>query len=286
MRRELARNAEHATERARRIAAALRWAGGVPDVVTPALGRVGAVVTSVTAQAEPLAGALLDDLAVEHQLADRARYLRALATSAGNTSVVRLADRLIAAHDETIAWLTTVLAEEALGGPAALRATPLQAVTGTAARVAAAPVRLSAAGVNRAVASVGRTRTQVADAAQDLTDRAGVLAGDVAKTATAARDAGLGKAEELARRDGSPDLVDTVHQARAATGSLQAHELRIANYDELNATAAAEAVSNLDKPAELRAVLGYEETHKSRRSVITAVTNRITSLAQDATGTR
>lgn len=33
-------------------------------------------------------------------------------------------------HTAIVEWISTVLAEEALGGPAALRATPLQRATG------------------------------------------------------------------------------------------------------------------------------------------------------------
>ena len=66
VRRELAQNADHATTRARLIAATLRDLGGVPDVVAPALGRLTALVKTVLEQAEPLDGALLEDLALEH----------------------------------------------------------------------------------------------------------------------------------------------------------------------------------------------------------------------------
>ena len=59
----------------------------------------------------------------------------------GNADIEKLADRLIVAHTATVEWLTTVLAEDALGGPAALQRTPIQAATGVAVKLVNAPVR-------------------------------------------------------------------------------------------------------------------------------------------------
>jgi hypothetical protein len=53
----------------------------------------------------------------------RARYLKALAEAARRTDVRAVAERLQTAHSATVEWISTVLAEEALGGPAALRRT-------------------------------------------------------------------------------------------------------------------------------------------------------------------
>ncbi len=281
---ELARNADNARARARAIEVALRELGGVPDVLTPALGRVGSLVKTVAEAPKPLAGALLDDLTLEHQLADRARYLKALATAAGATRVVALADRLITAHDATVEWLTTVLAEDALGGPTALRATPLQAVTATTARVIGGPARWSAAGVNRAVAAVRGTRGRVAEATGELAERGAQVTGEVIDTLTASRDAGLAKAEELARRDGADDRVDALHATRVATGSLDANELPITGYDELSVSDAVTAVKELEDSTDVRAVLGYEEAHKNRRSVVSATQAQLASIAKEVVG--
>src|SRR4051794_23188815 len=95
VRRELEQNARNAEERAEALQDALRDLGGVPDVVGPVLGRLGAMVKTPLEQTDPLDEALLQDLALEHQLLDRARYLKALAEAAENASVERLADRLI-----------------------------------------------------------------------------------------------------------------------------------------------------------------------------------------------
>ena len=284
VRDELAQNGRNAVDRAAAIRTELRRLGGVPDVVSPALGRVGALLTTVAAQAEPLAGALLDDLAVEHQLADRARYLKALATAADETQTVRLADRLITAHDATVEWLTTVLAEEALGGPAALRATPLQAATSTAARLAGAPARWSAAGVNRAAATLRRTRGTVTETAEELRERGARLADDAVVTLTAGRDASLAKAEELAARDGSDDAAEAVHAVRARTGSLDSSELPITGYDDLSVSDAVAAVKELEDTADVRAVLAYEEAHKNRRGVVSASQTRAAAIAKEVVG--
>ncbi|GAB2922126.1 hypothetical protein GCM10027047_19310 [Rhodococcus aerolatus] len=284
VRDELAQNGRNAVDRAGAIRTELRRLGGIPDVVSPALGRVGALLTTVAAQAEPLAGALLDDLAVEHQLADRARYLKALATAADETQTVRLADRLITAHDATVEWLTTVLAEEALGGPAALRATPLQAATGTAARVAGAPARWSAAGLNRAVATLRRTRGTVTETADELRERGTRIAGDAVETITAGRNASLAKAEEIATREGDADAAEAVHTARANTGSLEAAELPITGYDELSVSDAVAAVKELDTTADVRAVMAYEEAHKNRRGVVSASQTRAAAIAKEVVG--
>src|SRR3954453_8019704 len=148
VRRELSQNADHAAERTQAITDQLRAIGGVPDVVSPAVGRLGALVKATLEQAEPIEEALLQDLQLEHQLLDRATYLKVLAESAGQTKVKALAGRLVTAHDATVEWLTVVLAEEALGGPAALVATPFQKVAGSATRAVNAPVRFVANTVN------------------------------------------------------------------------------------------------------------------------------------------
>src|SRR5919107_1832639 len=114
----------------------LRALRGVADVVTPALGRLGALVKATFDQAEPIEEALLQDLTLEHQLLDRATYLKVLGQRAGLAKVERLAEGLIRAHEATVEWLTVVLAEEALGGPAALQPTAFQSVAGVAARAA------------------------------------------------------------------------------------------------------------------------------------------------------
>ncbi len=284
VRRELAQNADNAVSRAAAIERTLQELGGVPDVVSPVLGRFGALVKTVAEQPEPLAGALLEDLALEHQLADRARYLKASATAADAPRVVTLAQRLITAHDATVQWLTTVLAEDALGGPTALRATPLQTLARTTALVVGGPARLSAAGINRAVAAVRGTRGRLVEVADEVADRGARVSDEVRQTLTASRDAGLAKAEELARQDGDRDRATTVHRMRAQTGALKAAELPIPDYPGKSVAEAVAAVRDLREPADLQAVLGYEEAHKNRSSVISATQTHLASIAKETVG--
>ena len=139
VRRELTQNADNAGKRSLEIVEALRSTGGVPDVVTPAFGRASALLKATFEQAAPFEEALFGDLQLEHQLLDRATYLKVLADQAGETAVRQLAEKLVKAHTATVEWLTVVLAEEALGGPAALVPTPLQKVAGGVARAVNAP---------------------------------------------------------------------------------------------------------------------------------------------------
>ena len=121
VRRELTQNADNAAERTRVITEQLRALGGVPDVVTPALGRLSAGLKATFEQAAPFEEALFTDLQLEHQLLDRATYVKVLAEQAELPKVRQLAERLVTAHQATVEWLTVVLAEEAMGGPAALQ---------------------------------------------------------------------------------------------------------------------------------------------------------------------
>jgi hypothetical protein len=127
VRQEFMTNAANAQERARLIAAALRELGGVPDVVAPALGRATALAKAVVEQVQPITAALFGDLALEHQLFDRARYLEVLADAADHHDTRLLARRLQAAHQETIEWITSVLAQEASGEPTEAAADTLTA---------------------------------------------------------------------------------------------------------------------------------------------------------------
>src|ERR1700712_384401 len=160
VRRELTQNADNAERRSRQISDELRAVGGVPDVVTPVVGRVTAMFKSTVEQAVAFDEALLSDLALEQQLQGRARYLKTLAQAAGRTSTKNLAERLEAAHTATVEWISTVLAEEALGGPAALRATPLQRVAGGATLVVNVPTRFARDQLNKAVDRARNTADQ------------------------------------------------------------------------------------------------------------------------------
>ncbi|MDV6278589.1 ferritin-like domain-containing protein, partial [Rhodococcus erythropolis] len=101
VRGELSQNADKARERAEVIEEAIRDLDGLPDIVGPLLGRATAMVKAMTEQAQPFDEAMLGDLALEHQLLDRARYLWALATASEHTVIAALAGRLITAHIAT-----------------------------------------------------------------------------------------------------------------------------------------------------------------------------------------
>lgn len=280
VRKELTENAENCRTRALAIEDAIRDLGGVPDVVGPFIGRAAIMVKTLTEQAQPFDEALLSDLALEHQLLDRARYVKALATAGGHPSVVALAERLVNAHTATVEWLTTVLAEEALGGPAALRRTPLQAAAGAAVRIVNAPVVWSTRSIDRAVDAARSTRPRI----EALLSR-GAHAGDVAaKTVGASRDAALATAERVTRREGADAAADVLHKARSASGVLTADELPIRDYDSLTVPKAVAAVKKLSEPADIRAVVAYEEAHKDRHGVVSAAQVRLADIAQEIVG--
>lgn len=280
VRRELTQNAANGRDRAAAIESAIRDLGGFPDVFGPFLGRAAAAVKALTEQAAPFDEALLGDLALEDQLLDRARYIKALAVAAKRSDIEGLATRLITAHSATVEWLTTVLAEDALGGPAALRRTPLQVATGTAVKLVNLPAYWSARGVDRAVEALRATKP----ALSELRSR-GAHAGDVAaKALTASRDAALEAAERVTRDEGADQAADALHSARTAAGVLDPAELPIADYDELAVGDAIAAVKDLDDASDVRAIIAYEETHKNRQRVVSAAQTRVAAIAQEVVG--
>ncbi|MBU3066695.1 ferritin-like domain-containing protein [Nocardia sp. NEAU-G5] len=280
VRRVLSENADNARDRARAIEAAIRELGGVPELVAPFLGRGAAVIKAVVEQAQPFDETLLGDLALEHQLLDRAHYIMALATTAGYPDVVALAQRLITAHSETVDWLTTVLAEDALGGPAALRHTPLQAGAGTVVKLVNLPASWSARGLDRVLDTVRATPPALGELLAQ-----GAHAGDVAvKTLSASRDAALATAEQVARDEGAGTAADALHSLRTATGTLEPSELAIGDYDDLNVAEAAAAIKELTEPADIRAILLYEQANKDRQGVVSAAQTLLTAIAQEVAG--
>jgi hypothetical protein len=223
---------------------------------------------------------LLGDLALEGQLLDRARYVKALAVAAKRPEVESLANRLITAHSATVDWLTTVLAEDVLGGPAALRRTPLQVVTGLAMRMANWPLIYSTRGVDWVLNTLRESRPAV----NHLINR-GAHVGEVAvKAAAASRDAALERAEWVTRRGGADGAADALHNMRSATGVLEPEELPIAGYADLNLTEAVAAVKDLTDPADIRAILAYEKAHKARQRVVSAAQTRVAAIAQEIVG--
>ena len=272
VRQEFTTNAANAQQRAGLIAAALRELGGVPDVVTPALGRATALAKAVVEQAQPITAALFGDLALEHQLFDRARYLEVLADAADHDDTRALARRLQAAHQETIEWITSVLAQEASGKPTAVQPTPVQKAVGRLTRAANYPTRWTAARINRTAEALARTRLRVATVTEAAAD-----------SLTAGRDAGLQQAERIATRRGARTIATTLHRTRVLTGGLTEGELPVDNFDDLTVSEVETQVTQLTDSAAVAALLRYEHNHKDRAGATTAIGNQLAALrAQDS----
>ncbi|MGY1620420.1 ferritin-like domain-containing protein [Geodermatophilus sp. SYSU D00691] len=284
VRRELTQNADHAAERTQAITEQLRALGGVPDVVTPAVGRLTAVLKATFEQAEPLEEALLQDLQLEHQLLDRATYLKVLAQQAGLPAVEQLAERLVAAHEATVEWLTVVLAEEALGGPAALQPTPFQRVAGSVAHAAVTPYRFVANQVNETLDSLTQGRRQAEARLGEVAGRAGQLTSAVRESLAAGRSASLRRAERIARREDRPEQAEAVHAVREELGDVSASELPIKGFDELSNDDAITAIRELSTAHDLQVVIRYEEAHKNRPQIADVAQTRLAALAKEAVG--
>ncbi|MGQ0479950.1 MAG: ferritin-like domain-containing protein [Pseudonocardia sp.] len=286
VRRELQQNGDNAERRTELIVNEIRALGGVPDVVTPIVGRFTAVLKTALEQAEPFDEALLQDLAIEQQLQARARYLKALAEAAGRRSTKSLAERLETAHTATVDWITTVLAEEALGGPAALRATPFQRVAGGATQVVNVPTRFARERLNRAVDRAKHTADQAREGLEEASDRAFTFGRGTVDALTTGRDAALRRAETVARQEGARDTAAGVHDARRELGALSESELPIEDYDQLGVQDAIKHIKALDRSEDVRAIVRYEETHKARDNVISAAQTRLAAIAKQVAGVR
>jgi bacterioferritin (cytochrome b1) len=280
--RELARNADKARERVQLIKSAIRDLGGLPDVVGVAAGRVGAFAKSQVEQGQDLSNALLGDLALEQQLHARARFLRVLAETSEHTRIVRVAERLERAHRETIDWLEIRLAEVALGGPAAIRPTPVQAVAGYARRIAALPLRGAASGLNHTLQTIDSLRSSAGELLDEQLERAEDLKEAAQHIYASGRDASLERAESEARDEGATRTAKAIRQTRGDVGALSADELAIAGYDELNATTAVRRINALDQAEDVRAILAYEERNAARTTVTNAAQARLGALARAA----
>lgn len=253
----------------------------MPDVVSPAVGRLIAFAKAGAEQAQPLPEALFGDLALEHQLLDRSRYVKVLAKELDQKSTVQLAERLEKAHQATVEWLTTVLAEEALGGPAAIKATPVQTVAAGAYRVAILPGRWTLNRVNAAADRVSQSTEQVRNRILEFRGKAAQISGSASEVVQASVSAGLKSGEKQAKAN-SDKAGEAIHEARRKTGNLTADELPIKGYDELSASNAAEAVKQLGKAEDIRTVVRYEEAHKARATVVSAAQTTLARIAKDA----
>jgi hypothetical protein len=291
---ELAENAKKSAERQALLAGAVKQVGGVPDVVGPLLGKAGAFLQTQLNQVQTLQGALLGDLALEHQLRERARYARTLAESLGYSQVIPVLDRLEVAHTATIEWLETRLAEVGRTGTSALEATPLQAVVTAARRFAGAPLGFAATGINR----VGGLVQRFGGKADDVLDSAvGAAKGAAATVATKAGDAAT-KAGDAAGSaagkvaDTAADVYPTEGSVQpavdefGAVGSLNDNtgvepdgvHAPFPGYDKLSGDRVMAHVAESTDLPDLQVLLAYEEAHKNRKGVVQAVETRLAEL--------
>ena len=234
--RELAENARKAGERIELLRSAVAQVGGVPDVVGPFLGRAGAFVQSQVNQVQTLQGALLGDLALEHQLRERTRYARTLAESLGYHQLIPVLERLDVAHTATIEWLEARLTEVGRTGTSALQATPVQALVGATRKVALLPFGVFAATVNRGTSLLRKGASTATATATSAATSAASAAADTAREGvqTAARTAG--EAAEAA--------VDTVTRtASDAAGAVAEGASDVAGTVAEGAQSAAQTVS-------------------------------------------
>lgn len=289
IRRELTQNARNCDRRQQAIRQAVLDLGGVPDVVGIALGKAVTVVKAPLEQTVPMTEALLTDLALEHQLFDRARLVKVLAHDADAGDLVALAERLEDAHGNTIEWLFTVLAETAIGGPAALTPTGLQTAA-TAARHAATLAGSAAfAGLNKFVATTATVTSAVTDRVADrvqgsaagVSSQVGRLTGSAKKITRAGRDASLAEAQKQAGKELGSRAAGGVRDVREALGAVAATELPIRGYDRLTAKDAIAGLNRLRSVEEVQAVLAYERSNKGRQGIAAAAQKRITELARN-----
>ena len=280
--RELAQNADKGRERLSLLDAAIRKLGGVPDVLGLAVGRVSAMTVLTLNQAQPLDEALLADLALEHQLHDRAVFAKVLAEASGLTDVVRLMQRLELAHAATIEWLTTRLAEIGVGGPPALAPAPTQAALGAVQRAAFLPSRVLARGVNRGVARLQELTRRSKESTGEAAARGRRLASAAGEVLGSGVAAGLSGAEREATKQDLPRTASAIHTTRVDRGVLESSELPIRGYDALNAPDCSRRIRGLQRPEDVRVVLAYEAAHKDRKLVRDAGATKLEALVDAA----
>ncbi len=252
-RRELLENAEQADERSLRLQDALRALGGTPDVVGDVVGRAFALTKATTEQLQPFSEGLLGDLALEHQLRDRAVFARVLAEAHDELEVAALMRDLESAHTETIEWIAIRLAELAQGGPVALVPTPPQAAFRALARFAVLPTRQYAALLNKTADLVRRSRAKAhrsADAAQAQVRESAEAAAERARetvqaTRQHARDAAESTRESVqdAAESTRKSVQDAAESTRETAGEIADATAEVAEAGRDAAMARAEEVA-------------------------------------------
>lgn len=115
-------------------------------------------------------------LTLEHQLLDRARFVKVLAGAWNEPGAIEGMERLEAAHRATVEWIDTVLDELATGHPAKLSPTTVQVAVATGRRIAFFAARQAAAAVNRSVAVIDQVQQRATRKAGEVQHRAGQTA--------------------------------------------------------------------------------------------------------------
>jgi bacterioferritin (cytochrome b1) len=278
--RELATNADMSRQRAELLATSIRQLDGAPDVVGVAAGRLAASVKAAAEQGQDFIDAVLGDLALEHELLDRTRFAKMVAEQLDQPATRRVLERLETAHEATVQWLMTRMAEIAVGGPVALQPSPTQAIAGISRRLSTLPARQTAEVVNRSVERLGQLRDRAGDVVATNVERTRQLAEAAGSIWTAGRDASLKRSEEIAGRRGDRTTAQRVHQTRQDLGAVDAEELPVRQYDSLSAGTAIERIRRLGDIEDVRTILAYETANKQRKSVLTATRNRLEDLAE------
>jgi hypothetical protein len=272
VRDDLRQNAADADARATRIVGTLNDLGALPDPVTPLIGRVATLVRGAVEQTQPLDEALLGDLALEHQLRDRARYVAALAEAAGLPAVQALAADLEAAHTETVHWLTRVLTDLA-GGHAALNASPLQQVAAHVTRAANSPARPA---LDEAAATVSHTVSHAVDrTAGTVAGAAGQVADTAVSAVSTGRDVAARTVDQvtlLLPGTGAPDSDDE------PGGDTEPAAPPISGFADLPPHVAVAALRALDNFRDVAAMLEFEQSHGNRPGVVAAARLRATAV--------
>ncbi|MDT0351955.1 ferritin-like domain-containing protein [Pseudonocardia charpentierae] len=272
VRDDLRQNAADADVRAARIVGTLNDLGALPDPVTPLIGRVATLVRGAVEQTQPLDEALLGDLALEHQLRDRARYVAALAEAADLPAVQALAADLEAAHTETVHWLTRVLTDLA-GGHAALNASPLQQVAAQVTRAANSPARPA---LDAAAATVSHTLSHAVDrTAGTVTDAAGQVADTAVSAVSTGRDVAARTVDQVTRLLPGTEAPDTDDAPGSDTEPVAPP---ISGFADLPPHVAVAALRALDNFRDVAAMLEFEQSHGNRPGVVAAARLRATAV--------
>ena len=240
---ELKANYAKSVERSQLLADAVRQAGGVPDVVGATLSKAGAFLQTQVNQVQTLQGALLGDLALEHQLRERTRYARTLAESLGHAHLLPVFERLEVAHTATIEWLEARLAEVGRTGTSAISATPVQVLVGSARRVAALPFGVFAATVNRGSSLLSRGASTAASTAASAAGTAADKATDGVQAAAQTVGSAAGTAVDAVSEAASTAAGTVGQGTRTAAETISESAQAVAGVVGEGAQSVAETVS-------------------------------------------